>query len=141
MRSTHFLKILFIYTLIWGSCGEVSKPQAMESTIQSDIVGFWELHSAKRNGRSTESLQDAHFTFEQPNFFSTNVFGTDLLQEVIWKDSTFMPMDSSMIYRVESLMEDTLQLTFDVQRYTFDLMCLRAAPNELNGESAPSMGE
>lgn len=138
MRSNHFLKIFLFGAFIWSACGEATGPQAIDSTIQSEILGIWELDAAYRNGSSTESLRGAHFTFEQPNLFSTNVFGSEVMQEVIWKDSIFMPLDSSMTYKVESLEKDTLKLTFDVQRYAFDLICHRSASNESKVESPPA---
>lgn len=129
--------ILTFSLLALMACQEPSVSTHVTSLDHNDIVGKWLLVSANRNGKPTESLKDAYFQFDSPRVVTTNVFGAETSQPISWDESTAMALDSSISYEVVTLKTDTLDLTFQLQRYTFDLTLVRAHYNDSLSISAP----
>jgi len=119
------------------SCQSHSEKIDIPTINKDDIIGKWDLMEAKRNGKITESLADAYLQFDTAENLTTNLFGATAKQQVSWQDSTVTVADSSVSYHISTLESDTLMLSFDIQRYLFDLTFVRALYNDSLSTYAP----
>ncbi len=115
--------------LLCVSCASDSPTAPVAAIDHSGVIGYWELVSASRNGKPTGTLKDAYFNFELPASMQTNLFGNEIPNDYSWQDSTIVIVDSSMMYRVRSLTPDSMELSFDLNRYAFDLSLIRKLGN------------
>ena len=113
------LTLLFLVAMI--SCGEESSKASVSSIDYTNVLGYWSIDAATRNGKVTSTLADSYVHFESLDKMSTNLLGIDMTQAIIWNDSTAMVSDSSMMYKLVSLNPDTLNLSFKIQRHSFDI--------------------
>jgi len=122
------------------SCQDQPAADPPATFDREGIIGKWVLTQAMRNGKHTESLKDAYFQFHTAHDLTTNVFGEDTDQQIIWSDSIATVIDSSMHYKVDHLQDDTLVINFGLQRYVFDLTLVKDETNDSLTTFAPSIG-
>ena len=118
------LIVLFGLFFSWACVNVEPAPIQLD---KSKIKGYWEVLEAKRNGKSTGTLKDAFFKFSNSDKLVTNVLGQDDAQLISWRDSTFISADSSYVYKVRRLNQDTLDLSFTYMRYQFELSLVRSS--------------
>lgn len=123
------LSVIILLAIV--SCG-IESDKKKASIDYALLVGYWNIESALRNGKSTSTLNDAYLQFSDINELSTNIFGEDTKQQLIWKDSIAMVSDSSMTYALNYISSDSISLSFSVQRNQFDLQFLRGASERTN---------
>lgn len=93
-----------------------------ESTGNSELLlGRWDIREAKRNGQTTESLDQLFFEFFQDGSMRTNILGT--VEEATYQyDNTTLKQRESQVeidYNVESLTDSFLVMTATINRYNF----------------------
>lgn len=114
--------ILFFFAVV-VSCQE---PVASGPDLdRSEIIGLWNVESARRNGKVTETVQDAFFNFVAEDSLSTNILGDTFTQHISWRDSLITPEDSLVQYKVITLQNDTLQFSFMLQRFEFEIILVK----------------
>ena len=70
------------------SCGEESSKASVSSIDYTNVLGYWSIDAATRNGKVTSTLADSYVHFESLDKMSTNLLGIDMTQAIIWNDST-----------------------------------------------------
>ncbi|MEZ5043172.1 MAG: hypothetical protein R2828_24965 [Saprospiraceae bacterium] len=93
-----------------------------ESTGNSELLlGRWDIREAKRNGQTTESLDQLFFEFFQDGSMRTNILGT--VEEATYQfDNTTLKQRESQVeidYNVESLTDSFLVMTATINRFNF----------------------
>jgi len=111
---------------VFFSCGVDETPKAIETIDYDKLIGHWNIATAFRNGKETQTLNEAYLNFSSVNGLSTNIFGEDITQQLYWKDSVAVVSDSSIFYRLVSINDDTLNLSFSLQRHNFDLIFIKS---------------
>ncbi|MEO1626838.1 MAG: hypothetical protein AAFV25_16920, partial [Bacteroidota bacterium] len=57
----------------------ISEMENSDLEISNDqLLGYWEVLAATRNGKRTESLKDAYFNFQEDGQMETNILGEPL---------------------------------------------------------------
>lgn len=121
---TSWAFILLVILLVLG-CQNESEEKDFPIVNTDLLVGKWTLIEANRNGQATTTLTDAYFEFHGLDSISTNLPTGDQKYEAVVKDSIFGPSDSSILYRVVHLSEDSLSVNFSVERWRFDLKFIK----------------
>jgi len=115
---------IFILFSLFG-CGMDSPPKEITVVDPNQIVGYWDIVSASRNGKETMTLDDSFMDFQTSQKLVTNIFGDESVKDILWDDDIITLIDSSMSYKVESFTEDSLNLSFDLQKHAFDIVFVR----------------
>ncbi|NRB62438.1 MAG: hypothetical protein HRU40_05305 [Saprospiraceae bacterium] len=117
--------IFFLALLLLG-CQNESK---QEST---NLVGFWEIQEAYRNGQFTESLDELFFEFFEDGTMRTNITG-------IPDDATYTfsknkieqrESDLDIDYTIQNLSDSTLNLTTSIRDFNFRFLLVKRIPQE-----------
>lgn len=86
------------------------------------MIGHWEVVSAERDGRVTETLNGAYFVLSEDGSMRTNVTGSE--------DSGTYSMDrgelhfdgnESAMYQIGDLSDSTMRLSVELRGYQFQL--------------------
>lgn len=120
-------KVLFIalVALTFAQCENESK----EAVETAQLNGTWELKEASRNGDPTTTLSDLFFIFSDDGTLETNMPTMEGSSEYevegmeIEQEGNGFEQD----YMIESLTEDELILTTNIQNYDFRMVFSKAA--------------
>jgi len=93
---------------------------------KKDILGFWELVEAKRNGNKTDLLRGGYFYFGSTGKMATNFKG-DTLNELFEVEGELIKTlgPENMTFKVKYISKDTLKLTSKIGKSNFDFMGVR----------------
>lgn len=101
-----------------------SSPKDSKNTMLS---GEYEVVSAKRNGKLTETLNQARFDFRKDSTLITDLYGAEDTFAITYNDdhSFSHPVDQQNInYMVKSASKDTLVLTTEIRNYIFEMVLI-----------------
>lgn len=86
-----------------------------------DLIGYWEIQNAYRNGEQTESLDELFFAFYEDGTMRTNISGVanDAVYEV--KGNTVQQRESNMDvdYTIQETTDSSLVLTTTIRNFNF----------------------
>ena len=130
-RSIILFFTLATLAICWSSCdddADLSTPT---------LSGRWEIETATRNGRTTESLVDLYMVFKDNGGFETNLSGTVAQGKYIFAEDLIKTTDVplAMDYRVEALTDTTLRLKSTYRNYRFDFLFQRVATLDMSETS------
>jgi hypothetical protein len=116
----------FLLPFLWASC-KSDKPAA---SVEANVVGRWELTSAQRNQKPTETLAGTFFEFGADGAMTTNLpIGAEnptpyeVTSEGIVQKST-----PPVTYAIQAATDSTLTLTAQLRGIPFILQFHRAEP-------------
>ncbi|MEM1325487.1 MAG: lipocalin family protein [Bacteroidota bacterium] len=119
-------KVLFIALAALAFVQCESEPKEAVETAQ--LNGKWELKEASRNGDPTTTLSDLYFNFSEDGTLDTNMPTMEGSSEYevegmeIEQEGNGFEQD----YVIESLTEDELILTTNIQNYDFRMVFNKA---------------
>lgn len=116
--------LLLFWCLFWllSSCGK-------SALKKEDLTGTWEIISASRNNKPTETLNGAFIQLDADTLW-TNLLGDDeygsyhFHKQVI---TSIRPAGDSLILKIIKLENDQLFLQTEIQNFVFDLELLKKA--------------
>lgn len=123
------MKYLFWIALLGmtlTACASDAAEKAAEAKNQ--LLGKWELESAERGGKKTDSLRGLYFEFGADGSIVTNILGSEeagayeMKEGVIEQRSPRMEVN----YQVESLGDSTLVLITNLRNTDFKFVLSRA---------------
>ena len=128
MRSKqhHFLFwiLTFFLVSIQLSCtlDSEAKTKSKKVDLHKHLVGNWIITAAEKNGRPTGMLEGAYFKFQSGNKMSTNLTGSEISYDyVVKKDEIHQIGNIEIFYKVLSIQDTTMVLTFDMRGFPFKL--------------------
>ena len=86
------------------------------------VVGAWEVVSAERNGKETETLNGAYFEFGDNGTMTSNYLGEDETSLFSVNDAMIKqvrPDQSEIDFKVEKMIPDTMILATSIQTIPF----------------------
>jgi len=125
-RTTRHLLTFFFIGLTFWSC----RQEPANDT--DDLVGYWEIEEAFRNGQLTESLDELYFEFFQDGTMRTNISGVpaeasyELQGEKVLQRESEMDID----YTVQGLTDTTLTLSTTIRDFDFRFVLNKRIPQE-----------
>jgi hypothetical protein len=115
--------VLFAGFLLFACKSDQKENQDSSKTISTnDILGTWELVSAKRDGKYTKVLDNTYFVFTADsmgtNFPSKEgVFKYDKIEgEIVTYE------DEPTFYKLKTIRSDTLEFSVALKGFTFDMV-------------------
>jgi hypothetical protein len=90
-----------------------------------DLTGKWEILTAERNGRETQTLQNVFFEFSSDEELTTNIFGTEETFKIDYKFPNVHTDETRFKeLMIMGLSSDTLAIRSRIGdfRYDFDLL-------------------
>lgn len=124
MRITAICSLVLLLAI--GCKPEVKVSVPIDRSL---VKGDWTLIAAQRNGKSTETLDETFFRITSDSL-TTNIFGEESQTAIGWGDSLIYPADSVVVYRVEKVSSDSLNLKFTLQRFNFNILLGKGLANE-----------
>jgi len=126
-----YLLILGFSLLFLLSCNSDETDQG------PSLTGRWEIESAQRNGRPTESLDELYFEFTEQGGFGTNIGGAPAEGEFTREDDNILSkgVQPELVYEIESITDSTLELKSRYGNYRFEFSLRRAADQSPNPSS------
>lgn len=123
MKLSFIVLILSVVLFTVGSC------IADVGIHEEDLVGEWEVVGAQRNGKMTELVNGANFVFDDKGNLKTDITGFDdsgsfTLEEPILTHHG----KSEVLYTLNKLTQDSMQLAVDLQGLNFVLDLVRQQP-------------
>ena len=117
---------ILVFLLLLGSC----KQEPTEDP--QDLIGYWEIQSAYRNGQQTESLDELFFEFFEDGTMRTNISGipTDAAYTVKGNSINQLESDMDVAYSIEEATDSTLTLTTTIRNYNFRFDLGKRVPQE-----------
>ena len=120
-NSTKFVKIsslmaIVVLTIISCSGNRVK---------YDDLTGKWDILTAERNGRETQTLQNVFFEFTSDEKLTTNIFGTSDTFDINYKfPNVNLEEERFKEFVIMGLSSDTLAIRSRIGdfRYDFDLL-------------------
>lgn len=93
------------------------------------LEGNWDIQEAKRNGRTTQTLQNVYFRFGQDSIMTTNLFGINE-KFVIDYNYPKINIQGSQFddFSVILLDGDTLVLQAQIRDFRYNLSLLKTKP-------------
>jgi hypothetical protein len=120
MKLSFFVLVLSVVAFAIGSC-------ATDAAVhEEDLLGEWKVVFALRNGKTTELVNGATFAFDDKgnmntDFPSVNDSGPFTLEEPL----LIHHGKSEVLYTLNNLTSDSMQLAFDLQGLNFVLDLVR----------------
>jgi len=113
---------LFLVLIIGQSC------KNNEDVSSHDILGYWTVSSATRNGDFTKTLDKARFIIEE-ELFSSDMTGEEISQTYTIDRGVITTQDKIM-YSVKRIENDTMELAFTIRNVDFDVTLMRRVDTE-----------
>jgi len=119
------LGALFI-TVLLASCKQEPKEDPQ------DLIGYWEIQNAYRNGQQTESLDELFFEFLADGTMRTNISGIPNDAAYAVKGNTVQQRESDMEidYTIQEATDSTLILSTTIRNYDFRFELDQRVPQE-----------
>lgn len=97
-----------------------------------DLVGYWEIQEAYRNGQQTESLDELFFEFFADGTMRTNISGvpTDATYEVKGNSVQQRESDMEVDYTIQEVSDSTLTLSTTIRNFNFRFALGKRIPQE-----------
>ena len=116
-RTPVLLSLLISFFLISCSANEVN---------YEELEGSWKTISAKRNGKTTQTLENVTFNYSKDNKMSTNIFGQEEIFEIEYS-YPLIKIESSKIteINVKKLNGDTLFISSKINQFRYDLNLIK----------------
>jgi hypothetical protein len=93
------------------------------------LEGTWDIQEAQRNGRSTQTLENVYFKFDQDSLLTTNIFGDDNNFNIRYDYPKIEAIGSQFDdLSVVLLDKDTLVLHAQIRDFRYNLSLLRTNP-------------
>ncbi len=120
------MKLSFIVLLMSAMVVTIGGCEPDTAMHEEDLVGEWKVISAQRNGRKTELVNGASFVFDESGNMKTDITGHDdtgpfTLEEPILTHHG----KSEVLYTLNKLTQDSMQLVVDLQGLNFVLDLVR----------------
>ena len=115
MKMVTRIIVLYFLLIAVSSCGTETKKEAALNP-----VGYWVLQEALRNGKPTESMNDAFFNFTENGKVISNIFDGDLTYKVEGK-KIIQSGDFPVEYEIETLQDSIMTLKMTVREVPFSL--------------------
>jgi hypothetical protein len=97
-----------------------------DDAMRAKLHGKWQVVSAERNGRSTSTLEDAYFHFENDSILSTNILRKDIsVSYEVHENQIIQGGTPSMTYNIDELLGDSLILSSRIKDYDFKFYLVR----------------
>ncbi len=128
----------FFALLLTGGCGSDSTNSGSNhQDLAERLLGHWELVSALRDGRRTETLNGTFFTFLDSQTLVTNIGGMREEMPYELHDGSFLPhgkrFQSEMF--VEEIGDSTLTLKMLIRNVEFRMLFKKRPPLNEAGDS------
>ena len=115
----YFLSLFLVAVLI--SCAD--------TTIKKeDILGAWEIVSAERDGKTTETLNGAYFEFDANDLLTTNLLGREESSPFefnIERAQIVQKGSSHLSFVISELSDDEMRLQTSIREIPFNIMLSR----------------
>ncbi len=86
----------------------------------SDLLGRWELESARVNGSETDRLRDLYYVFLPDTSFQSNILGSERNYPYVLKDKVIVQHGETPIsYEIISMVDDLLVLQATIRGSVF----------------------
>lgn len=115
--------LLAAFVACTGNSG--TKDKEKKEIKQEQIIGNWEVFSAKRDGHKTQSINGASFLISPNGQVATNLLGNDQNFNYTLNDTIIVTKGIQNIdYHILGLTDSTLELSTQIQkrRFVFNLM-------------------
>jgi hypothetical protein len=97
-----------------------------DSLRESDLYGRWEVVSAKRSGRSTETLNGAYFDFQKNGQLQSNILGEETTDNYEFKGTMIIQEgEQDISYLVSRLENEQIQLDTRLRNTEFTFILAR----------------
>lgn len=121
---TNFVKSVF-YISVCIAIGTSCKEEVAGKMSYNDSYGSWRLSEALKDGKSTMTLEGTTFDIDSAKI-TTNLFGGERSYSYEREGSRIKLMDNvSQIFKVEKTTSDTLILSMERKRKTFELLMVK----------------
>ena len=126
-----YLLLLIIGLLLLPSCTND------DNQAGPSLTGRWEIESAQRNGRPTESLDELYFEFTELGEFGTNIGGTPAQGQFTREDNNILSkgLQPELVYEIKNITDSTLDLKSRYGNYRFDFRLRRVADQSTDPSS------
>lgn len=124
MLTTHLRFVMLAACTILIACSGED-----EALLKDQLTGRWEIVSAKRNNRTTETLTDLYFEFGPENRLETNLIGQTEQGQFALSDLQIQQSGTSIetTYDIVSITDSNLELRTNIRGYRFDLKLRKVA--------------
>ena len=103
----------------------------------SALEGDWEVVAARRNGKDTETLNTALFSFIDTQTMSTNLLGDDMESNYILEGNKITQSSAPLlVFDIKRLASQELVLATEIQGFKFDLNLSRIGAEDERLEPA-----
>ena len=120
MKLSFIVLFLSVVMLAMGSCISDAGPQ------EEDLIGKWKVVFAQRNGKMTELVNGVTFTFDDKGSMKTDMPGVDGTGAFTLEDQILVHHGKSeVLYNLNKLTRDSMQLAVDLQELNFVLNLVR----------------
>ncbi len=114
MSTTVKIAILSFLLIVISSCKEAKHEKVLNP------AGYWVLQEALRNGKPTESMNDAYFEFTEEGKVNSNIFQGNLTYKVEG-DKIIQSGDFPVEYKVDSITDSVMVLKMVIREVPFSL--------------------
>lgn len=118
-----YLSLIGVIVALFGIHG------CMEKNIQKkDLLGAWEIISAERNGKSTETLNGAYFEFDESDFLTTNLLGREEstpFEYDVEKEMILQRGNTNLQFQVGQISGEELDLSTSIREIPFNIKLKR----------------
>ena len=118
MKNISFTFLIFLLTL-----GCMNNEMSQE-----EIIGAWEISSAERNGKPTETLNGAYFEFAEDNTMSTNLLGREESSSYEFDGANkeiIQQGEASLRFKVLDCQQNNLSIETSIREIPFKLQLSR----------------
>ena len=125
------MKLSFIVLVISAVMFTVGSCISDNAMHEEDLLGKWEVIGAQRNGKSTELVNGANFVFDDNGIMTTDITGSNDSGSITLEEPTLMHHGKSeVLYTINKLTQDSMQLAVDLQGLNFVLNLVRQQPKK-----------
>ncbi len=115
------LFILSLLIFITVSCKQDTKQLPLDN-----LLGYWDVYAAERNGNKTSLLDGAFFEIKEDNMITTNVNGDTLTTQYVLSKNSIRVEDIKMDFRIVDLSQDSMTLFSKISNYKYTFATVRS---------------
>ncbi|MEM9917006.1 MAG: hypothetical protein AAF990_02855 [Bacteroidota bacterium] len=116
---------------------EVVEERPSVAISADQLQGYWEVLAAKRNGKNTESLDDAYFQFQEDGQMETNIMGEPMIEAFTLEGAKITQAGAQeLLYMVERFEDSLMVLSTDISSYHFQFQLKKGTREDQEEEPA-----
>lgn len=97
-----------------------------DDALRAKLRGRWHVVSAERNGRTTSTLEDAYFFFENDSILYTNILRNNIsVNYRVQENQILQGGAQSIVYDIVEISDDSLILSSKIRDYDFKFFLVK----------------